>query len=391
MIKRELYLDRIRPFIGKDVIKIITGLRRSGKSVLLDMICQEVNDMQHSIYINFESKKNEWLTNQDELYKYVLNKVGDSQDKWYLFFDEIQEVASWEKVINSFRVDFDSDIYITGSNSKLLSGELASLVSGRYVQFVVYPLSYNEFVQLNPDKSFDDYLKFGGMPFISNIINDENAVALYLEDLYNSVVLKDIVKRNNIRNVDLLERIISYVLNNVAMTFSANSISRYFKNEHRKVSTDTILNYLKYCEEAYLFCRLKSQDIIGKELLNVSEKYYVTDHGLREAICANNLKDLEKVLENIVCLELFRRGYSLSVGSLSGKEIDFIGSKKNEKIYVQVTYVMPNIETRQREFGNLLKINDNYPKFVVSMDPVNLSQDGILHFHIKDFLLSDVF
>ena len=389
MIKRELYMEQIRPFVGKDVVKVITGLRRSGKSVLLDLLRDEIGDPKHSIYFNFESKKNAKYTNADTLYDYVIKKVGDSERKWYLFFDEIQEVTDWEEVINSFRVDFDADIYITGSNAKLLSGELATLISGRYVQFVIYPLSYKEFLLLNESKNFTDYLKLGGMPFISNIIGDEKAIHLYLEDLYNSVVLKDVVKRNNIRDVDLLERIITYVLANVGKTFSATSISKYFKNEQRKVSTDTVLNYIKACEEAYLFYKLKRQDIKGKKILEVSEKYFVADHGLREAVYGKHMEDIGQILENIVCLELLRRGYEVTVGMIDSEEIDFIGVKNNEPIYVQVAYLMPEKSTQDREFNNLLKIEDNYPKYVVTMDEVNMSQNGIKHVNIKDFLLND--
>ncbi|MDR0501087.1 MAG: ATP-binding protein [Coriobacteriales bacterium] len=391
MIKRELYLKQIRPFIGKDIIKIITGLRRSGKSVLLEQICSEINVPKRSIYLNFESKKNSSLTEPDLLYDYVLDKIGNSNEKWYLFFDEIQEVQGWEQTINSFRVDFNADIYITGSNAKLLSGELATLISGRYVQLVVYPLSYKEFVELNSDKSFDDYLKTGGMPFLNNIIDDRNAINIYLEDLFDSVVLKDVVMRNNIRDVDLLSRIIFYVLANIGATFSATSIAKYFKNEHRKVSTDTVLNYVKYCEEAYLLYKLKRQDIQGKQILNIAEKYYIADHGIREAVYGNNLKNIEKLLENLVCLELLRRGYAVTVGTIGEKEVDFIGVKHTEKLYIQVTYIMPDSKTQEREFGNLRKIADNHPKFVVSMDGVNMSQDGIKHFHIQDFLLSDLY
>jgi len=389
MIKRELYMEQIRPFIGKDLVKVITGLRRSGKSVLLDLLRDEIGDSKHSIYFNFESKKNAKYTNADTLYDYVIKKVGDSKDKWYLFFDEIQEVTNWEEVINSFRVDFDADIYITGSNAKLLSGELATLISGRYVQFVIYPLSYKEFLLLNEGKNFTDYLKLGGMPFISNIIGDEKAINIYLEDLYSSVVLKDVVKRNNIRDVDLLERIITYVLANISQTFSATSISKYFKNEQRKVSTDTVLNYIKACEEAYLFYRLKRQDIKGKKILEVSEKYFVVDHGLREAVYGKHMEDIGMILENIVCLELLRRGYEVTVGTIDGEEIDFIGVKNNEPIYVQVAYLMPEKSTQDREFGNLLKIEDNYPKYVVTMDEVNMSRNGIKHINIKEFLLND--
>lgn len=389
MIKRELYMERIRPFIGKDVVKVITGLRRSGKSVMLDLLRDEIGDPKHSIYLNFESKKNTKYTNPDTLYDYIIKKVGDSGNKWYLFFDEIQEVANWEEVINSFRVDFDADIYITSSNAKLLSGELATLISGRYVQFVIYPFSYSEFLLLNEDKNFTDYLRLGGMPFLANIISDEKATSLYLEDVYNSVVLKDVVKRNNIRDVDLLERIITYVLANIGQTFSATSIAKYFKNEQRKVSTDTVLNYIKACEEAYLFYKLKRQDIKGKKILEVAEKYFVVDHGLREAVYGKHMEDIGQVLENIVCLELLRRGYTVTVGMIDSEEIDFIGVKNNKPIYVQTAYVMPDKKTQEREFGNLLKIGDNYPKFVVSMDEVDMSQEGIVHMNIKDFLLKE--
>ena len=389
MIKRELYMERIRPFIGKDVVKVITGLRRSGKSVMLDLLRNEIDDKRHSIYLNFESRSNAKFKNPDMLYDYVTSKVGDSKQKWYLFFDEIQEVTGWEEVINSFRVDFDADIYVTGSNAKLLSGELATLITGRYVQFVIYPFSYNEFLLLNEGKSFTDYLKTGGMPFLKNIIGDENAITMYLEELFDSIVLKDVVKRNNIRDVDLLERVITYVLANISHTFSATSIAKYFKKEQRKVSTDTVLNYIKACEEAYLFYKLKRQDIKGKKILEVTEKYFVADHGLREAVYGKHMEDIGQVLENIVCLELLRRGYTVTVGMIDSEEIDFIGVKNNKPIYVQVAYVMPDKKTQAREFGNLLKIEDNYPKFVVSMDEVDMSQKGIIHMNIKDFLLNE--
>ena len=321
------------------------------------------------------------------LYEHVIKTVGGGKGKWYLFFDEIQEVKHWEEAINSFRVDFDADIYITGSNAKLLSGELATLLSGRYVQFVVYPFSYKEFLLLNEGKNFMDYLRLGGMPFISNIIGDEKAVSLYLEDVYNSVVLKDVVKRNNIRDVDLLDRIITYVLANVSQTFSATSISKYFKSEQRRVSTDTVLNYIRACEEAYLIYRLKRQDIKGKRILEVTEKYFVADHGLREAVYGKHMEGIGMVLENIICLELLRRGYEVTVGMIDSEEIDFIGVKNGEPVYIQVAYLMPDKKTQAREFGNLLKIEDNYPKYVVTMDEVDMSQSGIRHMNIKDFLL----
>ena len=389
MIKRELYLERIRPFIGKDVVKVITGLRRSGKSVFLEMLMDEIDNPTHSLYINFESKKNEKYANADALYSYVMEKTGGGKGEWHLFFDEIQEVEDWEKVINSFRVDFDADIYITGSNSRLLSGELATLISGRYVRFVIYPLSYREFLLLNKGKTFAYYLKFGGMPFISNVIDDENAVSLYLDDVYNSVILKDVVKRYKIRDVDLLDRICSYLLANIGQTFSATSIAKHFKNERRRVSADTVLNYIKACEEAHLFYKLKRQDIKGKKILEVAEKYFVADHGLREAVYGYDNKDIGMVLENIICLEMLRRGYDVTVGRVGNEEIDFVGVRNNEPIYVQVAYLMPDPKTQEREFGNLLKIGDNYPKYVVTMDEIDMSQKGIRHVNISDFLLND--
>jgi predicted AAA+ superfamily ATPase len=389
MIKRENYIEQIRPFVRKDVLKIITGIRRSGKSVLLELLRNEIADLEHSLFFNFESKKNEVFTNPDILYDYVIERVGESKDKWFLFFDEIQEVANWEGVINSFRVDFDADIYITGSNAKLLSGELATMIAGRYVQFTVYPLSYKEFLSLNEGKGFMDYLKLGGMPFITNIIGDEKAVLLYLEDLFNSVVLKDVVKRHNIRDVDLLERIIVYVLANIGQPFSATSIAKFFKSEQRKVSTDTVLNYLKACEEAYLFYKLKRHDIKGKKVLAVAEKYYIADHGIREAVYGKNAEDIGQVLENLVCLELLRRGYDVSVGALDSQEIDFIGVKNNERVYIQVAYLLADKKTQEREFGNLLKIADNFPKYVVSMDSLDMSQNGIKHLNIEKFLLAE--
>jgi predicted AAA+ superfamily ATPase len=394
MIRRELYMERIRPFIGKDVVKVITGLRRSGKSVLLGQIMDEIGDAEHSVYLNFESRATAQYADADALYDYVVGKVGgvtsNSISKWYLFFDEIQEVQNWEKAINSFRVDLDADVYITGSNAKLLSSELSTLISGRYVQFAVYPFSYKEFLLLSEGKTFADYLELGGMPFIGNIIDDRKAIGLYLEDVYNSVVLKDVVKRNNIRDVDTLDRIITYVLANIGKTFSATSIAKYFLSERRKVSADTVLNYIRACEEAFLFHRIKRQDIQGKRVLQVAEKYYVADHGLRQAIYGRNTEDIQAVLESIVCMELLRRGYDVTVGAVSGKEIDFVAVKGNEPIYIQVAYLLHDEDTREREFGNLMMIGDNYPKYVVTMDEVDMSRDGIRHLGVKDFLLGEL-
>jgi len=388
LIKREQYIKKIRPFIGTDIIKVLTGVRRSGKSVMLDLLRKEINCPEHSIFINFESKKNRKYLNSDELYDFIYKEAGNTNDKLYLFFDEIQEVENWEKAVNSLRVDFNADIYLTGSNAKLLSGELSTHIAGRYVQFVIYPFSFSEFLQINRKHTFKDYLEIGGMPFLNNIINDRNAINQYLDDVYASIILKDVVKRNNIRDVDLLDRVVTYVLANIGQTFSANSITKYFKNEQRKVSTDTVLNYIKACEEAYLFYRLKKQEIKGKKILTVYEKFYIADHGLREAVYGKNNQDIERVLENIVCLELLRRGYKVTVGTVENvKEIDFVAVKNNKPVYFQVCYYLANDTTREREFGNLEKIKDNYPKYVISMDEIDLSRNGIIHLNIEKFLL----
>lgn len=385
MIIREDYLSKIRPLIGKDVIKVLTGLRRSGKSVLLEQIRDEINS-PYTIFLNFEDLGNQPLCEYQALHAYVCEKIGESKEKFYLFFDEIQEVQGWEKAINSLRVKFQADIYITGSNSRLLSGELSTYIAGRYVSFVVSPFSFAEFQMVNPNYTFEQYLQYGGMPFLASVDFDPEISKRYLQDIFNSVVLKDIVKRNNIRDVDLLERIIAYALANVGRSFSATSISKFFKSENRTVAPETILNYLKACEEAYLLYRFKSQDVNGKKVLKVSEKYYVADHGLREAVIGKNLQNIEIILENIVGLELLRRGYQVYVGRVDTREVDFVGKKNGEKLYVQVCYLLASEETIQREFEVYDDIRDNYPKYVVSMDTLNMSRNGIKHRNVREFL-----
>lgn len=386
MIIRENYLAKIRPFIGKDIIKVLTGIRRGGKSVLLEQICNEINS-PNTIFLNFEDLGNQHLCEYQALHNYICEKIGDSQETFYLFFDEIQEVHGWEKVVNSLRVKFHADIYITGSNSKLLSGELATYIAGRYVAFTVYPFSYEEFKTVNGEYTFEDYIQYGGMPFLSSVDFAADVCKNYLQDIFNSVVLKDIVKRNNIRDVDLLERIVAYALANVGRSFSATSISKFFKSENRAVAPETILNYLKACEEAYLLYRLKSQDINGKKMLKVNEKYYVVDHGLREAVIGSNLQNIELILENIVCLELLGRGYKVCVGRVDDKEIDFVGEKDGNKLYVQVCYLLSDEATIKREFGSLLEIQDNYPKVVLYKEgSFRGNYEGIPAIRIEDWL-----
>lgn len=387
MVIRESYLSKIRPFIGKDIIKVLTGIRRGGKSVLLEQIRDEISS-PNEIFLNFEDLGNQHLCEYHALHDFVCKRIGDSKEQFYLFFDEIQEVQGWEKAVNSLRVKFHADIYITGSNSRLLSGELVTYIAGRYVSFVVYPFSYAEFKLAGVDYTFADYIRYGGMPFLSSINFESEISKNYLQDIFNSVVLKDIVKRNNIRDVDLLERIIAYALANVGRSFSATSISKFFKAENRTVAPETILNYLKACEEAYLLYRLKSQDVNGKKILKVNEKYYVADHGLREAVVGANLQNVEIVLENIVGLELLRRGYKVCVGRVGTKEVDFVAEKQGEKLYVQVCYLLNDETTIQREFESLLEIRDNYPKIVLYKEGAfQGNYEGIPAVRIEEWLL----
>ncbi|KFA57078.1 ATP-binding protein [Mageeibacillus indolicus] len=401
MIKRELYMSRIRPFIGTDLIKVMTGIRRCGKSVMLELIQQEITESGVSstqfISINFEDMCYSHLLTAQALNDEIVKRAKEIGGKVYLFFDEIQEVKDWEKCINSLRVSLDCDIYITGSNAKLLSGELVTYLGGRYVEFVIYPFSFEEFIELyrsvNPDASnqqcFNEYLLVGGMPYLANLRYIDAPSKQYLHDLFNSVQLKDIVKRNKIRDVDLLERIIAYVIANVGTTFSATSLAKFLKSEHRIVAPETILNYIKYCCDAYLFYQVKREDLQGRQVLSSNEKYYIADHGIREAIFGGNMRDINLILENIVYLELLRRGYEVTVGRMGDKEIDFVCSTHGEKLYVQVTYLLASEETVRREFGVYDAIRDNFPKYVVSLDEFDMSRNGIKHRNIRDFLLSE--
>ncbi|MCQ4635530.1 ATP-binding protein [Anaerovorax odorimutans] len=399
MIKRELYMSRIRPFMGKDLIKVLTGIRRCGKSVMLELIKDELQGQgvpsDHFFSLNFEDMNNMHLCSAEALHREIADWAAGLDGKVYLFFDEIQEVEQWEKCINSFRVEFDCDIYITGSNAALLSGELATYLAGRYVEFTIYPFSFVEFSQLyesifpgsSDQELFTKFLMLGGMPYLGNLRYSDEPSRLYLRDLYNSIVLKDIMKRNRIRDVDLLERIIGYIVSNIGTTFSATAISKYFKNENRTVSPETILNYIKYCEEAFLFYRVPRQDLQGKKLLTVNEKYYLADQGMRQAVLGSNPKDISLVLENIVYLELLRRGYTVTVGKTGTREIDFVCERDGEKLYVQVSYLLASPETIEREFGVYASIRDNYPKYVVTLDEFDMSREGIKHRNIRDFLL----
>ena len=401
MLKRDEYIKKIVPFIDKDVIKVLTGIRRSGKSVMLKLLMEELKNrginQNQFIYINFENLKYRNLKNYERLYDFILNKVDDKYKSYYIFLDEIQEVEEWERCVNSLRVDEELrfDIYITGSNAKLLSGELSTYLAGRYIEFIVYPFSFKEFFEIIQEKNqeikvkeaFQKYVKFGGMPFLHNLDYNFEASMQYLQDLYASIILKDITQRNNIRDTDLLERIINYVVMNIGNTFSATSISKFFKSENRKVAIETILNYIKACEEAFLVYRVARNDLLGKKILNVNEKYYIADHGIREAIMENNQKNINQVLENIVYFEMLRRGYNIKIGKVDNLEVDFVCKKNDETIYIQVSYLLASEDTKEREFSVLENIKDNYPKYVLSMDEFDMSRNGIKHVNLIEFLV----
>lgn len=401
MIKRETYMSRIRPFIGGELIKVMTGIRRSGKSVMLELIKDELAGAGVSsdqfITINFEDMRYGHLLTAQALHEEILCRTAEIEGKAYLFFDEIQEVDNWERCVNSFRVELDCDIYITGSNARLLSGELATYLGGRYVEFVIYPFSFLEFRELYlsvfpdavPAQCFQKYLICGGMPYLSNLRYEEEPCHQYLTDVFHSVQLKDVVKRNKIRDVDLLERIIAYITANVGTTFSSASVSKFFKSERRNVSAETVLNYIRYCTDAYLFYKVKRQDLHGRQILGTNEKYYIADHGIREAVFGGNMKDINLTLENIVFMELLRRGYNVTVGKTGDREVDFAAGKRDRIIYVQVCYLLASDETIEREFGVYDSVPDHFPKYVVSMDEFDMSRNGIRHWNIRDFLTAE--
>lgn len=397
MIQRTEYLARLEPFIGKDVIKVITGMRRSGKSTLLEAVRDRLIDSGIApgdiIAINFESMQwEDAASSAQAFYQTVMSLARDVRGKAYLFFDEIQVVTDWERAINSLRVDLDCDIYLTGSNSKLLSGELSTLLAGRYVSMEVFPFSLREIVEAFPNKNphelYDLYRIYGGLPFLSHIDYAPESSVSYLRDVFNSIVLKDIVQRHRLRNSDQLERVLSYFVSEVGTTLSIDNIANSMKNGGRNISVDSIYNYLQAAEEAMLLTRVRRYDIKGKAILQGGEKAYLTDVGLREAMLGNNARRLDLVLENIVFIELRRRSFRVYVGRIDKREVDFIAEKNGERIYIQVAYLLESESTRKREFSALQAIDDNYPKLIVSADEANWSDDGIRCWNIVNFLLS---
>ncbi|HOE07660.1 MAG TPA: ATP-binding protein [Treponemataceae bacterium] len=400
MIERESYMQKIRPFMNTPLIKVITGIRRCGKSVMMELIQKELLTRgifrEQVLSLNFESKTDTRVKSIQTVLDSITKLVSSSGGKRiYLFLDEIQELNGWEKLVNSFLADTDIDIYITGSNAKLLSGELATFIAGRYVEIKMYPLSFKEVIQLlnenqtdiSINEAFLMYINRGGFPFLYNYPFSDQDAYQYISDIFDSIVLKDISQRNNIRDISQLRNLILYFAANIGNTFSAASLVKYLKNQQRSVSTETIYNYIEYCRSACLLHLVQRQDIGGKALLSTQEKIYFSDHGIREALYGSNQRDINQVLENIVYMELLRRGFGVTVGKIKNAEVDFCAEKNGEKLYIQVTYLLASKETIEREFGAFAGIQDNYPKYVLSLDDIDLSREGIIHKNIRTFLL----
>lgn len=396
MIKREEYLKRIRGFYDQDLIKVITGIRRSGKSTLLKQIIDELKDkgvkQERIIYINFEDIEMSFIKNDIDLNSYIKKKIKDDE-KYYLFFDEIQNVIDWEKAVNSFKATKNVSIFITGSNSNLLSGELATLLAGRYVSFKIQPFSFKEVCELKGieekekiEKAFEDYMKWGGMPQ-RFYFNDEQETKNYLMDLYDSIVVKDIISRYKVKDVELLNKILEYLMSTPAQQFSVTNIVNYLKSESRNCSNETLYNYLSYITNSFIMNKAKRYDIKRKRVLSTNDKYYLTDLGLGQVKSPIKAKGKGSVLENIVYNELINRGYEVLVGKSDSFEIDFIASYFDEKIYVQVAYILADDDVIEREFGAFKEIQDNYPKYVLTMDKLDFSQNGIIHKNVIDWLL----
>lgn len=401
MIKRKFYLEKIVKLIDTEDIKVITGVRRCGKTVLLKQIIDELENRgiasENIIYMSFESSKYKNIRNDNDLDEFIFSKTNNLNGKIYLLFDEIQKVKNWEVSLNSYRVDLECDIYITGSNSQLLSGELATLISGRYISINMLPFSFKELIQyydemhenIDEIKLFEQYLSYGGFPGLLNYENEEKEKYLY--DLYSTIVLNDILYKNKVKDLDLLERLMEFMISNIGQLFSANSISKYIKNENRKTTPHTIINYMEYARNAFIFYQIKRENIKQKRKLLISDKYYLVDSGFYFIFNGSTQRNWGQLLENIVFLELIRQGYSITIGKIQDLEVDFVCRKANQIKYIQVSQSILDENTRKREFKSLEKISDSYPKYVISMDSFDFSANGIIHLNIIDFLKSENF
>lgn len=400
MIERPLYLDKIMPFVDTPFVKILTGVRRCGKSTILKMIIKKLKEEKHVddeqiLNYRFDSMEYEDMTTK-ELYLELKSKILQSK-KTYLFLDEIQEIKGWEKVVNTLASDFDVDIYITGSNSRMMSSEISTYLTGRYITFHIYTLSFEEYLTFKKSytnlkdlkQEFSQYVRLGGFPatYLQDYSQDE--VYTIVKDIYNSTIFSDIVRRNQVKKIDQLERVVKYTFNNVGSKYTAKSISNYFKSEQRKIDNETVYSYLEKLQKAYILHKCSRYDLQGKDILKTQEKFYLADVSLRYSVLGYTVDSVASSLENIVYLELKRRGYDVYIGKIKDKEIDFVATKQNEKIYVQVTQEIKSEKTQKREYEQLLEIRDNYPKYVVMADDfAGGNYEGIKTMNIVDFLLN---
>lgn len=395
-IKRKYYIEKIKPYFNKDIIKVIVGQRRVGKSYFLHQIKNEIqkaNKNVNVIFINKELYEFRHIIDYVDLMEYINSKIIPEK-KTVIFIDEIQDIKYFEKALRSLQAEGKYDIYCSGSNANLLSGELATFLSGRYIEFKIHPLSYSEFLEFqnlkNTDDNFNKYITFGGLPYLKNLDLKEEIAFDYLRNIYVTILLKDVVTRNNIRNVEFLQNLSEYIAENTGNIVSAKKISDFLKSQKINISNNIVLNYLNFLTNAFLINKVKRAEVGGKKIFETGEKFYFTDIGLRNSIIGFRLQDIAKTYENIVYNHISRLGYDITIGKLKDKEIDFICKKNNEKIYIQVTYILSDQKVIDREFGNLLKIKDNFPKFVISSDKYKVqSYEGIKHLNIIDFLISE--
>lgn len=402
MIYRPSYVDKIMAYVDTPFVKILTGVRRCGKSTILKMIMSKLRERgipeSRIVSYCFDSMEFEDMTAK-QMYSELKSRVSP-EGKTYFFLDEMQEIKGWEKVVNSLSSDYDVDLYITGSNSRMMSSEISTYLTGRYVSFRIYTLSFAEYLTFkeqydavgDPRQELANYIRLGGFPatHLQNYTQDE--VYTIVRDIYNSTIFSDIVRRNQVRKIDQLERVVKYTFNNVGNTFSAKSISDYLKAEHRALDNETVYSYLEKLEKAYLLHRCSRYDLQGKEILKTQEKFYLADTSLRYSVLGYNADSVATSLENVVYLELCRRGYAVNIGKTSDGEIDFVATRQNEKVYVQVTQQIASEKTERREYERLLEIRDNYPKYVLRTDEfAGGNYEGIKTMHVADFLLSDEF
>lgn len=400
MIDRPLYLNKIMPYVDTPFVKILTGVRRCGKSTILKMIMKKLKEERNVVdeqilNYRFDSMEYEDMTTK-ELYLELKSKILQDK-KMYLFLDEIQEIEGWEKVVNTLAADFDVDIYITGSNSRMMSSEISTYLTGRYITFHIYTLSFEEYLTFKKSyttlkdlkQEFSNYVRLGGFPATHLQDYSQDEVYTIVKDIYNSTIFSDIVRRNQIKKIDQLERVVKYTFNNIGNTFSAKSISNYLKAEQRKIDNETVYNYLEKLQKAYILHKCSRYDLQGKAILKTQEKFYLADISLRYSVLGYSVDSIASSLENIVYLELKRRGYDVYIGKMNDKEIDFVATKQNNKIYVQVTQEIKSEKTQKREYDQLLEIRDNYPKYVVmANDFAGGNYEGIKTINIIDFLLS---